>query len=214
MVLLALSLNRSSPSWLLPTKISPRFPRARPLAKVAELRLDPQGLVLQFHWAEITFPQLLCLAEPEGQNNGGLTMDGEWRQGLSMAVAHLSRHALKRAEAADSTCRLGLCLSLRTPLSTSAGPNPLPRLYFSSQHLSPFDKFYVLLGFFVCLFIFVFFRAAPTAYGGSQARGLNRSCSRWPTPEPQQCGIHAPSATHTTAHGNGRILNPLSKARD
>ena len=45
---------------------------------------------------------------------------------------------------------------------------------------------------------FVFFRATPAAYGGSQARGSNRSCSRWPTPQPQRHGI----------------LNPLSEARD
>ena len=136
-------------------------------------------------------------------------MDGEWRQGLSMAVAHLSRHALKRAEAADSTCRLGLCLSLRTPLSTSAGPNPLPQLYFSSQHLSPFDKFYVLLGFFclfIYLFIFVFSRAAPAAYGGSEAKGSNWSCSHLPTPQPQPQpqprGSRGSSVTHITAHSN------------
>ena len=106
-------------------------------------------------------------------------MDGEWRQGLSMAVSHLSRHALKRAEAADSTCRLGLCLnvttlSLRTPLSTSAGPNPLPQLYFSSQHLSPFDKFYVLLGSFVCLFIYLFLSFLgphPQHMAGPRLRG-------------------------------------------
>ena len=34
-------------------------------------------------------------------------------------------------------------------------------------------------------FIFCLFRAAPTAYGGSQARGLNRSCSCQPPPQPR-----------------------------
>ena len=32
--------------------------------------------------------------------------------------------------------------------------------------------------------------------------GSNQSCSCRPTPEPQQCGIQAASATYTTAHGN------------
>ena len=51
----------------------------------------------------------------------------------------------------------------------------------------------------IYLFIyFCLFRAAPTAYGGSQARGQNRSCSHWPIPQPQQ----------------HQILNPLIKARD
>ena len=34
----------------------------------------------------------------------------------------------------------------------------------------------------------------------------HRSCSHWPTPEPQQRGIQAASATYTTAHGNARSL--------
>ena len=35
-------------------------------------------------------------------------------------------------------------------------------------------------------------------------QGSNRSCSHQPTPEPQQLGIQAASATYTTAHGNAR----------
>ena len=50
---------------------------------------------------------------------------------------------------------------------------------------------------FFCFFAFS--RAAPTAYGDSQARGSNRS-SRWFMPEPQQRGIRAASVTYTTAH--------------
>ena len=46
--------------------------------------------------------------------------------------------------------------------------------------------------FFVCLFVF---RASPTAYGSSQAKGQNGAAA---TPQPQQC----------------QILNQLSKARD
>ena len=53
---------------------------------------------------------------------------------------------------------------------------------------------------------FGLFRAAPTAHGGSQARGPIKSCSRQPTPEPQQCQIRAASATFTTAHGNAEPL--------
>ena len=36
--------------------------------------------------------------------------------------------------------------------------------------------------------------------------GSNWSCSCWPTPEPQQRGIPATSATYTTAHRNARSL--------
>ena len=56
-------------------------------------------------------------------------------------------------------------------------------------------------GFF---FSFLFFRAAPVAYGNSQARGvgLNWRYSCWPTQQPRQHRIRASSATYTTAHRN------------
>ena len=47
--------------------------------------------------------------------------------------------------------------------------------------------------------VFSLFRAAPEAYGGSQAR-----CRIWP--EPQQHEIRAESVTYTTAHGNAGSL--------
>ena len=51
---------------------------------------------------------------------------------------------------------------------------------------------------FVCVCVFCLLRAAPVAYGGSQARGSVGTGSRQPIPQPQQ----------------RRILIPLSKARD
>jgi len=75
----------------------------------------------------------------------------------------------------------------------------------------PSQEFFV--GFFVCLFAFVCFfwlfafpRAAPAAYGGSQARGPIGVVPAKPMPEPQQHGSRASSATHTTAHGNAGSL--------
>ena len=58
----------------------------------------------------------------------------------------------------------------------------------------------------IIIIILSFSRAAPTAHGGSQARGSNWSRSHQPTPEPQQRGIRAASASHTTAHGNAGSL--------
>ena len=60
--------------------------------------------------------------------------------------------------------------------------------------------------FCVCVCVCGFFQAMPTAYGGSQARGSNWSCSCLPTPPSQQCQIRAASATYSTAHGNARSL--------
>ena len=48
-----------------------------------------------------------------------------------------------------------------------------------------FGSGFIFLGRFFFFFgLFVFSKAAPTAYGGSQARASNQSCSRRPTPEP------------------------------
>ena len=46
----------------------------------------------------------------------------------------------------------------------------------------------------------------PVAYGSSQARGSNWSCSCWPTPQPRPRGIRAESATYTITQGNTRSL--------
>ena len=56
--------------------------------------------------------------------------------------------------------------------------------------------------FIYLFFVFCPFRATPMAYGGSQARGSNRSYSCQPTPQQHQ--IRALSATYTTAHSNAR----------
>ena len=53
--------------------------------------------------------------------------------------------------------------------------------------------------------VFLSFSATPVAHGSSQARGPIW-CSRWPTPEPQQCGIQATSPTYTIAHSNAGSL--------
>ena len=55
-------------------------------------------------------------------------------------------------------------------------------------------------------YYYLLFRAAPVAYGVSQARGRIRSCSRQPTPEPQPCQIRAASSTYSRAHSNARSL--------
>ena len=59
---------------------------------------------------------------------------------------------------------------------------------------------------FVFFFFLVFSRAAPTAYGGSQAGGLIGAAATGLTPQPQQRRIRAASVTYTTAHGNTGYL--------
>ena len=49
--------------------------------------------------------------------------------------------------------------------------------------------------------LFWLFRAAPTAYGGSQARGPIRATAAG-LDHSSQLGIRAMSTNYTTAHGN------------
>ena len=64
--------------------------------------------------------------------------------------------------------------------------------------------FFFFFFFFFCLFAIFLGRSRGTwRFPG---KGSNRSCSHRPTPEPQQRGIRAASATYTTAHGNARSL--------
>ena len=71
----------------------------------------------------------------------------------------------------------------------------------------------LLFVFFFVFFVFGLFRAAPTAYGGSQARGQIGAVAlayttAMATPDLRRiCDSHDSSQQH-------RILNPLSKARD
>ena len=58
---------------------------------------------------------------------------------------------------------------------------------------------------FVCLFVWLL-RATCAAYGSSQAKGWNHSCSCQSTPQPGQCRIWATSPTYTTAQGNSWFL--------
>ena len=59
-----------------------------------------------------------------------------------------------------------------------------------------------------------FFQGHACGVWTSPGQGLNQSSSFRPTPQPQQLGIQASSATYTTAHVNAESFNPLSKARD
>ena len=56
------------------------------------------------------------------------------------------------------------------------------------------------------LFVCLFFVSQGCTYGIWKFPGkkLNVTCSCWPLPQPQQCGIQAASATHTTTCNNTR----------
>ena len=57
--------------------------------------------------------------------------------------------------------------------------------------------------FFVCFGSFKGCTLSTQSFLGQES---NRSCSRQPTPQPQQHQIRATSAIYTTAHGNARSL--------
>ena len=102
-----------------------------------------------------------------------------------------------------------LAINSHLPKSyTKLSPISLPHSKTPLQPLqgSPYPSFVCVC---VCVCVCVLFRAAPVAYGGSQARGRIR-----PTPQPQKCWIRASSVTYTHSSQQRRILNPLSRARD
>ena len=91
--------------------------------------------------------------------------------------------------------------------------DPWPLNLQGTPYPSPFLSWCVWLKVYqFCLsfqrtnfFFFWFFRATPEAYGGSQARGSQARDSQ-ATPQPQQHGLWAMSATYTTAHSTARPL--------
>ena len=55
----------------------------------------------------------------------------------------------------------------------------------------------------ILYFYFIFFFLGPHLKHMDVPRlGVESSCSCWPIPQPQQCGIQAASANYTTAHVN------------
>ena len=56
--------------------------------------------------------------------------------------------------------------------------------------------------FLPCFFFFFFFKSHTCGIWRFPGYGWNRSCSRWPTPQPRQRQIRAASVTYTIAPGN------------
>ena len=84
-------------------------------------------------------------------------------------------------------------------------------VYFFSFFLSSFHPPFLLpsLSSFLRLF-----RAAPAAYGGSQARGQIRATAAGLRHSHSNARSKVLTVTCTTAHGNAGSLNPLSKDMD
>ena len=106
------------------------------------------------------------------------------------------------------------------PLAASPKDTYIPEKASLSLLCAPlrgtFPLFSVIPGFllfFTFFLFFFFFRATPKAYGNSQARGWNQSCSCWPTPA---TATQDPSGIFDLHHSSQQcgILNPLSQAGD
>ena len=98
---------------------------------------------------------------------------------------------------------VGRAFSLR--VDTSRRPD-VQSVCFSLLLALGLDPRLLLLVYFYFIYFFCLYRAAPTAYGGSQARGSNQSFSCQPTPQPQQRQIPATSVTYTADHGKAGSL--------
>ena len=89
--------------------------------------------------------------------------------------------------------------NVRNSLSLEVTKVPLPPFFFFGQ-------------FF--FFFFFFFLGPHPWHIEFPGQGLNWSCSRWPSPQPQQLRIRAVSANLYHSSRQRRILNSLSEARD
>ena len=70
-------------------------------------------------------------------------------------------------------------------------------------YILPYKCFFL---FFIFLTFLPLLRAVPTAYGGSQARGLIGAVAAGLSHSHSSSGYELRSATYTTAHGNARSL--------
>ena len=78
-----------------------------------------------------------------------------------------------------------------------------PSETFPHTQLSPAPQVAFFFSFFLFFFLsFDLFRAAPAAYGGSQAKGLIRAVTAGLRQSHSNRRIRAASATYTTAQGN------------
>ena len=86
------------------------------------------------------------------------------------------------------------------------------KILFLFYMLTPLHFFFFFFFFFFfCLFVFCccrccYFLGHSCGIWRFPGYGFSQSCSRQPTPEPQQCGIRAASATYTTALSHVRSL--------
>ena len=77
----------------------------------------------------------------------------------------------------------------------------------------PCDSTRILFLFIFYLFIFVFSRAAPTAYGGSEARGLIGAVATSLCQSHSNGGLSRVCDLHHSSQ-QCRLLNPLNEDRD
>ena len=82
----------------------------------------------------------------------------------------------------------------------------LPTAHFFKGYLLVTAQLFSILLLLLFFHLFLSFRAALTAYGGSQVRGRIGAVAASLCQEPQQHRIRAMSVTYTTAQGNARSL--------
>ena len=119
------------------------------------------------------------------------------KAGLSWTFNLLKRKKKKKQQNQkpknNHKCKKAKCSKMRSACVTLRNNFKLIDVKRPAQRISIYFFFF---------FFFFGFRALLAAYEVSQARG-RISYSSWPTPQPQQHGIWAVSATYTTAHTNG-----------
>ena len=121
-----------------------------------------------------------------------------------------------------NTSQSRFCTILFWPFHRTFSHQALKCQFLNCEHLSVpfsfiwsilldswFDQwFYFLFFYFYFLSFFAFSRAASCGTWRLPGQGSNQSCSRRPTPQPQQCGI-----PNSPSKARDRTCNPMAPSR-
>ena len=116
------------------------------------------------------------------------------------------------------TRKIAFCLELKMYEERICFTNTLfdGQSHFLLTYLKSLLSYHVFFSFFNFLFIFLsfcLFQGHTHSMWKFQGQGSNQSCSRWPTPQTQQCRIQTTSSTYTIAHSNAGSLTHKARPR-
>ena len=140
-----------------------------------------------------------------------------WPSGLKSVLSGLFQKILCEALPQNIQCLLGRPRKPLKRMQICIFQFPMFQINFFNIMFQPFPSYsfglkeavlpFLFIFLFIIIIIFCYFLGRSHGIWRFPGQGSNRSCrSNRPTPEPQQRGIRAASATYTTAQSNAGSL--------